>query len=179
MNKLRIRDLDFELFLPADRIREEVAQLAGRLDRAYADKNPVLIVVLNGAFIFAADLVRQLTIPIEIDFTKVASYAGTTSTGRPDKRMSWQTPLAGRHVIIVEDIVDKGHTLSFLANEIRSESPASVEVACLLFKSEAYQYREPVRFFAFEIPNSFVVGYGLDYDQAGRDLPAIYRQVSE
>lgn len=175
MNTIRLHDLDFEPYLTAEAIDERVGELARRIQADYTGKDPVMLIVLKGAFIFAADLVRKLVMPLEIDFVKVSSYEGTASSGKLDEQLRWHIPLIGRHVIIVEDIVDKGHTLAYLRREILREQPASLEVACLLFKPEAYGYAEEVRYHGFAIPNAFVVGYGLDYDQLGRHLDTIYK----
>lgn len=175
MKTIRLHDLDFEPYLNAGEIDLRVGALARQIQADYGEMNPVLLIVLKGAFIFAADLVRKLKMPLEIDFVKVSSYSGTSSGGRIEEQLRWHIPLAGRHVIIVEDIVDKGHTLAYLRREIHREAPASAEVACLLFKPDAYGYAEPVRYHGFSIPNAFVVGYGLDYDQLGRHLDTIYK----
>jgi len=175
MSTVRLHDKEFEPWLDPDAIDRIVTDLAGRLRPIFIDKRPVLLIVLKGAFIFAADLVRKLDFPVEIDFVKVSSYEGTDSSGRIEEQLHWHVPLSGRHVLVVEDIVDQGHTLDYLRREIRAEAPASVAVACLLFKPEAYHYQEPVEYPGLGIPNDFVVGYGLDYDQEGRGLPALYR----
>ena len=175
MSTVRLHDKEFESWLEPEAIDRIVTDLGDRLRPMYIDKYPVLLVVLKGAFIFAADLVRKLDLPLEIDFVKVSSYEGTGSSGRIEEQLHWQVPLAGRHVLIVEDIVDQGHTLDYLRKAIGKEDPASVAVACFLFKPEAYGYPEPVEFFGVEIPNDFVVGYGLDYDQRGRYLGGLYR----
>ncbi|HJW29153.1 MAG TPA: phosphoribosyltransferase family protein [Saprospiraceae bacterium] len=176
MNEIRLHDLVFEPFISAAEIKQIVDGLADRIDRDYAGKNPVLLIVLNGAFIFAADLVRRISIPIRLDFVKISSYDGTASSGNLKEHFVWQTSLRDEHVIIVEDIVDTGHTLAHLKNKIQKENPASVEIVCLLFKPDAYQYKESLQYPGRAIPNDFVVGYGLDYNGLGRDLDCIYRK---
>jgi len=176
MNEINLHDLSFVPFISANEIEKTVASIAMQLDQDYAGKNPTFLVVLNGAFVFAADLIRKISIPITIDFVKLSSYAGIDSSGKMTEHFSWQTSLKDRHVIIVEDIVDTGHTLSFLKNRIRDESPLSLEVACLLFKPDAYQYQDYIQYKGQAIPNDFVVGYGLDYDGLGRNLDCIYRK---
>jgi|SRR5678816_1877375 len=176
MNDIKLHDLVFEPFISAEEIRLTVESLASRVDQDYAGKNPTLLIVLNGAFIFAADLVRLISVPLRIDFVKVSSYAGTGSTGKMIDHFLWQTSLKDQHVIIVEDIVDTGHTLDYLKSKIKEEQPASVEVVCLLFKPDAYRYSQELQYHGRAIPNEFVVGYGLDYNGLGRDLDCIYRK---
>ena len=176
MNEVKLHDLVFEPFISAKEIRQAVEALAKQIDQDYAGKNPVLLIVLNGAFVFAADLVRLISVPIRLDFVKVSSYAGTSSSGQLQGHFFWQTSLKDQHVIVVEDIVDTGHTLSFLKNKINEEGPASVEVACLLLKPAAYKYPERIHYKGMDIPTDFVVGYGLDYNGLGRDLDSIFRK---
>ena len=176
MNDITLHDLVFVPFISAKEIEWTVESLAKQVDQDYAGKNPILLVVLNGAFVFAADFVRKISIPISIDFVKLSSYSGIDSSGKMTEHFSWQSSLKNRHVIIVEDIVDTGHTLSFLKNKISRENPASLEVACLLFKPQAYQYQDAIHYKGKDIPNDFVVGYGLDYDGLGRNLDCIYRK---
>jgi|SRR5688500_4496095 len=176
MKQVKLHDLTFEPFITAEEINNVVEDLAGKIDRDYKDLNPVLLIVLNGAFMFAADLVRKISIPLRLDFLKVSSYAGTQSTGQIGAHFLWKTPLKDQHVILVEDIVDTGHTLAYLKEKINEENPASLEVTCLLKKPEAYQYSDIIRYEGMSIPNDFIVGYGLDYDGIGRDLDCIYRK---
>ena len=176
MNEIKLHDLSFEPFISAEEIKKTVESLAERLDQDYAGKNPTLLIVLNGAFIFAADLVRKITVPLRLDFIKVSSYIGTGPSGKIYEHFLWQTPLKDQHVIIVEDIVDTGHTLSYLKDKIQAEDPASLEVVCLLFKPGAYQYQDTIQYQGRAITNDFVVGYGLDYDGLGRDIDSIYRK---
>ena len=176
MNDITLHDLVFVPFISAKEIALTVESLAKKVDQDYAGKHPTLLIVLNGAFVFAADLVRKISIPINIDFVKLSSYTGIDSSGKMTEHFSWQSSLKNRHVIIVEDIVDTGHTLSFLKNKINDQNPASLEVACLLFKPQAYQYQDAIHYKGKDIPNDFVVGYGLDYDGLGRNLDCIYRK---
>jgi len=178
MSDIQLHDLVFEPFISAEEISLTVESLASRVDQDYAGKNPTLLIVLNGAFIFAADLVRKLSVPLTIDFVKVSSYDGTGSSGKMIDHFLWQASLKDQHVIIVEDIVDTGHTLDYLKSKIKEEHPASVEVVCLLFKPGAYQYAQGVQYHGRAIPNEFVVGYGLDYNGLGRDIDSIYRKKS-
>lgn len=150
--------------------------LAAQIDNDYQGRNPILLIVLNGAFMFAADLVRKISIPIRMDFIKISSYNGTASSGQMEEHFLWKSNLAGEHVIIVEDIVDSGHTLHYLKEKIKSHSPSSLEVVCLLKKPASYQYDDAITYEGLCIPDQFVVGYGLDYNGLGRDLDAIYRR---
>ena len=176
MKDVKLHDLVFEPFITTDEIKEVVQSIGEKIDHDYKELNPILLIVLNGAFIFAADLVRQLSIPLRLEFVKVSSYKGTQSSGQISEDFLWKTPLAGQHVLIVEDIVDTGHTLAYLKEKIRRENPASLEITCLLKKPDAYQYPDVLKYEGKSIPNDFVVGYGLDYNGLGRDLDCIYRK---
>lgn len=175
MSDIKLHDLTFSPFISEEKIAETVRALAARIDEDYKGRNPILLIVLNGAFVFAADLVRKISIPIRLDFLKIQSYKGTASSGEFNEHFLWQNSLEGQHVLIVEDIVDTGHTLNYLKGKIREQDPLSVEVICLLKKPAAYQYSDIIKYEGITIPNEFVVGYGLDYDGLGRDLEAIYR----
>lgn len=161
-------------FLSETLIAARVEELGALLNAEYEGKNPLLIAVLNGSFIFAADLFRQLTIPASISFVKLASYKGTTSTGNVVTAIGLEENLNGRHIIIVEDIIDTGKTLSAFLPEIMQRSPASLKIATFLSKPEARKYPLQPDYCGFEIENKFVVGYGLDHDGQGRNLPALY-----
>lgn len=174
MKQLTLHDLTFEPFISTEEIERTVTALAAQIDNDYRGRNPILLIVLNGAFIFAADLVRKINIPIRLDFIKISSYKGTASTGEMNEHFLWQSNLEGEHVIIVEDIVDTGHTLHYLKEKIGMQNPASVEVTCLLKKPTAYQYDDAHKYEGMSIEDKFVVGYGLDYNGLGRDLDAIY-----
>lgn len=176
MKDVTLHDLTFEPFISSQEIEKVVMALATKIDKDYKDRHPVLLIVLNGAFIFAADLVRQLSIPLSLDFVKVSSYEGTASTGKLGEHFLWNMPLEGQDVLIVEDIVDTGHTLHHLREKIKIQNPASVEITCLLIKPLAYHYPDPIKYQGMEIPNEFVVGYGLDYNGAGRDLASIFKK---
>jgi hypoxanthine phosphoribosyltransferase len=176
MKDVKLHDLIFEPFISVEEINEVVDDIAKKIDNDYNGLNPVLIIVLNGAFIFAADLVRKISVQLRLDFVKISSYAGTQSSGQFMDHFSWKTPLNGEHVLIVEDIIDSGHTINYLKKKILSENPASLETICLLKKPDAYQYGDFIKYEGKSIPNDFVVGYGLDYDGLGRDLDCIYRK---
>ncbi len=176
MNEVQLHDLKFVPFISEKEIAQAVERLAAKIDADYKGLNPKLLVVLNGAFIFAADLVRKISVPIQLDFIKISSYRGTASSGQMKEHFLWQSTLKDQHVIIVEDIVDTGHTLHHLMDKINAENPASLAVACLLKKPDAYQYATTLKYVGISIPNNFVVGYGLDYEGLGRDLDAIYKK---
>ena len=176
MKYVKLHDVIFEPFITVEEIKKTVDDIAVRIDRDYEGLNPVMLVVLNGAFIYAADLVRQLTIPLRLEFIKVSSYSGLRSSGVIVQDFLWQTSLRDQHVVIIEDIVDTGHTLAFLKEKLNSERPASIEVTCLLKKPGSYQYNDMIKYEGMSIPNDFVVGYGLDYNGLGRDLDCIYRK---
>jgi len=161
-------------FLSEKLIAGRVEELGAQINSDYEGKNPLLIAVLNGSFIFAADLFRQLTIPASISFVKLASYKGTTSTGNVVTAIGLEENLNGRHVIVVEDIIDTGKTLSAFLPELMQRGPASLKVATFLSKPEARTHPVIADYCGFEIENRFVVGYGLDHDGQGRNLPALY-----
>jgi hypoxanthine phosphoribosyltransferase len=176
MKDVTLYDLTFEPFISSQEIEKVVMALAAKIDRDYKDRNPVLLIVLNGAFIFAADLVRRLSIPLRMDFVKVSSYEGTSSTGKLGEHFLWKMPLEGQDVLIIEDIVDTGSTLHHLKEKINKQKPKSIEIACLLIKPLAHKYSDVIKYQGMEIPNEFVVGYGLDYNSIGRDLGSIYKK---
>src|SRR5690606_16419795 len=174
---IRLHDLEFEMFIAPEQINETVGRLALAINHDYQGRNPILLIVLNGAFVFAADLVRRLSIPLQMDFVKLRSYLGTASTGSIHEHFLWESSLKDRHIIIVEDIIDTGHTLHHLVGKVAAEGPASIETACLLLKPAARQYPDPVKYCGMEMPNDFVVGYGLDYDGLGREIAGIYKKI--
>ena len=177
MTKVQVRELVFEKFIGKDEIDVAVQKVAGEINRDYAGKNPLLLAILNGSFIFASDLMRKLTIPCEISFVKFASYQGTMTTSKVKELIGIDEDLENRHVIIVEDIVDTGITMDKLLCDVNLKNPAEVKVACFCFKPEAFQKDFPIDYVGLKIPNDFIVGYGLDYNGYGRNLPDIYKVV--
>jgi hypoxanthine phosphoribosyltransferase len=155
-------------------IADSIGKVASSINAVYADKNPLLVGVMNGAFMFCSDLAKALTCKPEIHFVKLSSYSGTTSTGKLNQLIGLSAAIENRHVLIIEDIVDTGLTIEKLKLELNAQHPASLEVVCLLFKPSAFRGTEKPRFIGKEIPDDFVVGFGLDYDQLGRELPEIY-----
>ena len=179
MESVTVKDKTFGLFIAEAEIKERVKEVAGQISRDMEGKNPLLLGVLNGAFVFVADLMREITIPCEVSFVKLASYQGTTSTGKVTEVIGINEDLAGRHVIIVEDIVDTGLTMKRMIESIGTRNPASVSICALLVKPDKLQVELDLKYVAMRIPNEFIVGYGLDYDQQGRGLKDIYTLVSE
>ncbi|MFN7118923.1 MAG: hypoxanthine phosphoribosyltransferase [Saprospiraceae bacterium] len=170
-------DLLFKIMISEAEIQERIREMGVALTAKYQDKNPLFVGVLNGAFIFTADLMRACSLACEVDFVRISSYAGLQSTGKIDLIMELKTEIKDRHVIIVEDIIDTGKTLHYFIQELQKREPASVAIAALLLKPEALEYPMDIDFLGFEIPTKFVIGYGLDYDEQGRHLNAIYQLV--
>jgi hypoxanthine phosphoribosyltransferase len=165
-----------EIVVTADQIRDKIGELAKQIDADYADREPLLVGVLKGAAMFMSDLARALERPSTMEFMAVSSYgSATTSSGVVRILKDLDRDITGAHVLIVEDIIDSGLTLSWLLKNLASRQPASIEVVALLRKPEASKVEVPVRYVGFDIPNEFVVGYGLDYAERYRDLPYIGR----
>lgn len=177
MSRVTIKDKTFETSISAAEIQEHVKALAESINHDFEGKNPLFLAVLNGSFIFAADLMRELTIPCEISFVKLASYQGITSTGKVHEVLGINEDLTNRHVVIVEDIVDTGRTMKQMVESLGTRNPASVSICTLFVKPEKLQEHLDIKYAAFSIPNDFIVGYGLDYDQQGRNLKEIYSLV--
>jgi len=175
MESIQIHDKTFIPYLNEVEILGAVKKIAMRINADYQGKDVLFLSVLNGAFMFTSDLMKHITLQSEISFMKVSSYAGTESTGRVDELIGLSGTVKGRDVIIIEDIVDTGITIDKVIRLLSMQEPSSIEVCATLFKREAYRGQHPPKYFGFEIPNKFVVGYGLDYDQLGRNLPAIYQ----
>ena len=175
MELVQVRDKQFEPYLSEAIIQEKVKGLAAQLNKDYEGKKPLLIPILNGSFIFAADLFKHITIDAEISFIKLASYKGTRSSGHVITAIGLDTDVTGRHVIVIEDIIDTGKTLTAFLPQLYNQQPASLKIAVLLHKPEATVYPIHIDYCCFSIPNKFVVGYGLDYDGFGRNLPEIYQ----
>jgi len=171
--------LDFVLYLSAREIQNTIREVAKKIESDYAGKNPLFLVVLNGAFMFAADLIRNMDITCDIDFVKVSTYKGLVSTGNLQVKIPNEKDLIGRHVVIVEDIVDSGFTLHQYLPKVREQNPASLKICTLLRKPEAIDFDVQVDYKCFDIPLKFVIGYGLDFDGAGRNLPHIYQLIEK
>lgn len=179
MSTVRIKDKIFETSIPEKEIKSRVKAVAEQINKDMAGKNPLLLAVLNGSFIFAADLMREITIPCEISFVKLASYQGTTSTGKIKEVIGINEDLTGRTIIIVEDIVESGLTMRRMIESLGTRNPESVHICTLLLKPEKLKVDLDIEYVAFRIPNDFILGYGLDYDQQGRQLKDIYTLKEE
>lgn len=175
---IQVHDLSFQLYLSKEQLQKRITTLAEELKTQYADKCPLFIGVLNGSFIFAADLLKVCDFDCEISFIKVASYRGTSSTGEVSTLIGLDEDIKGRHVVFIEDIVDTGNTMAKLFSDLSAYQPASLSLVSLLLKPEALQHPNlPLDYIGFEIPNKFVVGYGLDYNGRGRNYPDLYQLV--
>ena len=175
VSRVKLHNMEFTPYLSAAELEASIARVAGELDARYAGQRPLFLGVLNGAFFFAAELMKRLEMECEISFIKVASYMGTSSSGSVTQLIGLTERIEGRHVVIVEDIVDTGGTIAHIMEELAERHPASVRVAALLFKPDAYERQYPIDHVAVRIPNVFVVGSGLDHDGLGRNLPGIWR----
>jgi hypoxanthine phosphoribosyltransferase len=179
MPPIKVHDRWFDIYLSEALVQAKVAELAQAINSDYADKKPLFIAVLNGAFMFAADLFKHLTIDAEICFIKLVSYKGMRSGGHVTTSIGLDQDVYNRHVVIVEDIVDTGKTLGIFLPKLKHQQPASLQIAALLHKPEATKHPLDLQYVGFSIPNKFVVGYGLDYDGLGRNLKEIYQVVEE
>lgn len=175
MQQVQVLDKSFELLHTAQEIQRHVKKLGKKLATDYAGKDPVFIVLLNGAFIFAADLLRQVTIPATISFVRIASYQGLTATGNLKTVFGITDKITGRHIIIIDDILDTGQTLSFLKNELLPEAPLSVKTVVCFRRKIKHETDRLTDYVCLEIEEGFVIGYGLDYNGYGRHLKDIYR----
>jgi hypoxanthine phosphoribosyltransferase len=174
MDEIRLKDRKFEIFLSEDAVLEAVNKIAIQLNEDLQDKEPLFIVVLNGAFIFAADLIRKFDFPCEIAFIRLKSYQGLNRNDKIKEIQSLNCDITNRHVVIIEDIVDTGHTMAYLLAKLKEKAPASLKIVSLLFKPKAFQMEVWPDYVAISIPDDFIVGYGLDYDGLGRNLRNIY-----
>lgn len=174
METLKVLDKTFVSFIPYLRIQETIARMAADIDRDLFGKNPLFLAVLNGSFVFAADLFKQIKMPCRISFVKMASYMGTGSSGKVDQLIGLQEVITGQHIIILEDIIDSGLTVTKLLEHINTMQPTSIRIAALLFKPDAFKANFKIDYVGIEIPNNFVVGYGLDYNGYGRNSKDIY-----
>jgi len=171
---IQVHDKVFKPFIARAAIQKRVKELGKQIDEDYKGLNPLFIAILNGSFVFAADLFRCITINAEISFIKLASYKGTSSTGNVITAIGMEERLHERHVIILEDIIDTGKTLSSFIPELLSRQPASLKIATFLCKPDALKYDVKANYIGFEVADKFVLGYGLDYDGLGRNLPELY-----
>ncbi|MBC7866595.1 MAG: hypoxanthine phosphoribosyltransferase [Gloeobacteraceae cyanobacterium ES-bin-316] len=179
MSLIQVKDKKFVPFLSSAQIDEQLQRLANEINGDYAGKKPLFIAILNGSFMFAADLFKKLDCDPEICFIKLASYKGTRSTGHVITSIGLDESLKDRHVIILEDIVDTGKTLNEFLPQLHDQHPASLKIVALLHKPEALLFPVKIDYLGFEVPNKFLLGYGLDYDGIARNLGEIYRLVED
>jgi hypoxanthine phosphoribosyltransferase len=177
MEFYKVHDKQFRPYISAAEIETCVKRLASEIDRDLKDKQPLFIAILSGSFMFASDLFKNITIPAEICFIKLASYKGTRSTGNVITSIGLDVELHERDVVIVEDIIDTGRTLNAFLPQLEHQNPKSLKICALLHKPESMIYPVNIDYLGFSIPEKFVVGYGLDYDGLGRNLPEIYQVV--
>lgn len=177
METIQVKDKKFAVSIPEAEILKQVARVAGEINRDYAGQEPIFLVVLNGSFIFAADLMREVKLPCQVSFVKLASYEGTNTTGKVREVIGLNIDITGRPVIIVEDIVETGLTLAHMMETLQAQNPSSISICSLLVKPELLKVKLDVKYRCMDIPNDFIVGYGLDYDQYGRNTRDIYTIV--
>ncbi|MFN2457419.1 MAG: hypoxanthine phosphoribosyltransferase [Chitinophagaceae bacterium] len=178
MQPIKLHDQHFEMYLSEDVIQQKVKEISAAINSDYAGKKPLFVSILNGSFMFAADLFKHLTIDAEICFIKLVSYKGMRSSGHVTTAIGLDQELYNRDVIILEDIVDTGKTMHVFLPKLLHQQPASLKIAALLHKPEATQYPLDIHYKGFTIPDKFVVGYGLDYDGLGRNLKDIYQLIT-
>lgn len=174
MNTIQVLDKEFGPSITAAEILTQVRRVASEINRDYQGESPLFLVVLNGAFIFAADLMREIFLPSEVSFVKLASYEGTSTTGTVREVIGLNTDITGRPVIIVEDIVESGITMAHMIDTLKKQNPKSIDICTLLLKPQKMEVKLDIRYVAMEIPNDFILGYGLDYNGLGRGLKDIY-----
>ena len=174
---MQIHDQHFELFIPFESIQKRIKELADKINEDYRDKNPLFLSILNGAFIFTADLFREVSIPAEVSFIRLKSYRKMETSGKVKELLGLEQNIFNRNIIIIEDIVDTGRTLNHILDEFTELGSKSIEILTLLYKPEANVIPVDLKYVGFEIPNKFVVGYGLDYDGYGRNFKDIYKVI--
>jgi hypoxanthine phosphoribosyltransferase len=177
MKSIIVHNKEFAKFIDALQIEEAVDKIASRINSDLAGKNPLFLIVLNGAFMFAADLLKKITFPCQISFVKLSSYIGTSTTSAVRELIGLDEVLTGRTVVIVEDIIDTGITMGVTIEKLKKLEAVEVYIATLLFKPNAFRMNYEIDYIGMEIPNDFIVGYGLDYDQQGRNYPDIYKII--
>ncbi len=177
MKQVTIEDKTFGIYIQDHDIQQAIQTIANDMNVLYADKKPIFISVLNGAFMFTSDLLKKIEVPCELSFIKLSSYSGTTSTGTVKEIVGLQEEIAGRDVIVIEDIIDTGITMQKIISELELKNPSSIRIATLLLKPDSVKVPIKPDFVCFSIPDKFVVGYGLDLNGIGRNLPDIYQLI--
>jgi hypoxanthine phosphoribosyltransferase len=175
MKKIKIKDKTFETYLTEGQIKRRIEELGVQISTDFEGEELVLLGVLNGSFVVMADLVRTIRLPLSCEFIKISSYSGMESTGKVMEVIGIPASIEGKNVLVVEDIVDTGNSMAYLKRQLESLHPKRIAIATLLFKKEAFLFNYPLDYVGFEIPNKFVVGFGLDYDGEGRNYPDIYQ----
>ena len=175
MKKIQIKDKTFETYLTEGQIKQRIEELGAQIGADFEGEELVLLGVLNGSFVVMADLVRTIPLPLSCEFIKISSYSGMESTGKVMEVIGIPASIKGKNVLVVEDIVDTGNSMAYLKRQLESLHPKRIAIATLLFKKEAFLFNYPLDYVGFEIPNKFVVGFGLDYDGEGRNYPNIYQ----
>lgn len=179
MKSVTIKDKEFDLFISEKQIIEAIEKVAQQINKDLEGTDPLFICVLNGSFMFAGELMKRVNIPSEISFVRMASYQGTKSTGKLKEIYGLEEEIEGRTLVIIEDIVDTGHTMALILDQLACNNPKEIKVATLLFKPDALKTDVQLDYVALEIPNDFIVGFGLDYDGYGRNLADIYKIKSK
>lgn len=179
MARIKVLDKEFETSIPESEILKAIDAVAEKINKELSDKNPLFVCVLNGAFMFAADLMKRVSIPCQISFVKVASYSGTSTTGSVKQLIGFNEKVEGRTVVLIEDIVDTGITIDGLVKQVQGMGAADVRIATMLFKPESCRPDVKPSYIGMNIPNDFIIGYGLDYDGYARNLKDIYTLVKE
>lgn len=175
MDIIQLHDKKFKLYISENEIQEMIKSIAKKLENDYASfVNPLFLVVLNGSFMFASDLMKYFKLPCEISFVRFASYSGTQTTGNVKELIGLCEDVSNRTVIILEDIVDTGHTLEKIIKTLKQHNNKDYRIASVFFKPNSYQLSHPIHYIGKEIPNDFIVGYGLDYNGLGRNLSSVY-----
>lgn len=174
MDKIKILDKEFRVSLSSSTIQQAVARVASQINADFSGEEVLFISILNGSFMFTADLLKQINLPARISFVKVSSYAGAATSGNVKELIGLNEDISGKNVVIIEDIIDTGITIENIVKQLKAKNPAKLKVASLLFKPEAYLKEMKIDYVGLEIPNLFIVGYGLDYDGYGRNFEDIY-----
>lgn len=172
---IKVHDKQFESYLTSSEIQAKIQEMASDINADYQGKEVIFISVLNGSFMFMSDLAKKIKLDCQISFVKVSSYSGTSTSGRVDELIGLNTDITGKHIVVVEDIVDTGITMNKIFSYLSSFEPASLKIASLLFKPDAFAGKHKPDYVGFVIPNKFVVGYGLDYNELGRNFDEIYK----
>ena len=174
MKKIKLKDKNFQLFIDSKELNNSIESLSNKINQDYSDREPIFLCVLNGAFVFAAELIKRFNHECQVSFVKLSSYQGVQSSGTINSLIGLNEDIKEKDVIIVEDIVDTGQTIANIVENILNKNPRSIEVATLLYKPKSYQKQIPIKYKAIEIGNDFIVGFGLDYNGLGRNLEEIY-----